>query len=195
MSLTKKDKEEIKRIVAEALDDIKAGQQALAEGNKAYEEEQAQFKDWEDNAIHLDCGITLAPEDYHDGARKFFTWDEAMEIEKKSNGKWRLPTPKEWMMICAELGTDEDGVFDAEVLEKNTGIKLNGWVWKGGMDDYREDPSGGSLDSQGTNGNYWSATAASTATNAYDLYFGSSYLHPQRADNKGYGFSVRCVAR
>lgn len=181
MSLTKKDKEEIKRIVAEA----------LAEGNKAYEEEQ--FKDWEDNAIYLDCGIVLAPEDYHEGERKFFNWDEAMEIEKKSNGKWRLPTPKEWMMICAELGTDEDGVFDVEALEKNTGMKRNGWVWGDDIDDYRENSSDGdTLLSQGTNGYFWSATAKS-GTHAYHLYFNSGNLNPQYNNFKGYGFAVRCV--
>ncbi|MBQ3409742.1 hypothetical protein IJG66_00045, partial [Candidatus Saccharibacteria bacterium] len=55
--------------------------------------------------------------------------------------------------------------------------------------------SGGSLNGQGTYGVYWSASATSTATNAYYLTFNASYLTPRYADNKGYGLTVRCVAR
>ena len=55
--------------------------------------------------------------------------------------------------------------------------------------------SGGSLNNQGTNGNYWSASATSTATNAYNLNFNASNLNPQNANNKGNGLTVRCVAR
>ncbi|MBQ6394607.1 hypothetical protein IJH97_02560, partial [Candidatus Saccharibacteria bacterium] len=54
--------------------------------------------------------------------------------------------------------------------------------------------NGGTLGRQGTTGYFWSATAKSD-TNAYYLIFNSGYLVPQSSNNKGYGFTVRCVAR
>ncbi len=53
---------------------------------------------------------------------------------------------------------------------------------------------GGTLDDQGTHGNFWSATAKS-GPRAYYLYFSSGGLHPQTYNIKGYGCTVRCVAR
>ena len=47
----------------------------------------------------------------------------------------------------------------------------------------------------GDSGQWWSATAYSTATNAYDLSFYTTYVNPQDSSNgKLYGFNVRCVA-
>ena len=43
----------------------------------------------------------------------------------------------------------------------------------------------------GTNGNYWSSTL-STATNAHRLNFNSTNMNVN-TNNKGNGFSVRCV--
>lgn len=186
MALTKKDREEIKSMI----ESVSKGPTNGEDG-----EFEDQMKMWEENAIRLACGITLAPEDYHEGERNFFTWDEAMEIEKQTGGKWRLPTPEEWMLICAERGTDENGVFFADILEENVDIALNGWVYDSDMDDYREGPTGGgSLYGQGTNGRFWSA-AAKDGTFAYNLAFNGSSLNPQYTSSKGSGFTVRCVAR
>ena len=46
---------------------------------------------------------------------------------------------------------------------------------------------------QGSYGVYWSSTAESSATGAYYLYFGTSYI-AQHSSTKGNGNSVRCVA-
>ncbi len=54
--------------------------------------------------------------------------------------------------------------------------------------------SDGTLVNQGTNGDFRSATAKSV-TNAYSLYFYSGHLDPQHNGSKGYGLSVRCIAR
>ena len=54
--------------------------------------------------------------------------------------------------------------------------------------------SGGTLDNQGTDGSFWSATAKSD-TYAYYLGFHSGGLDPQHGSNKGNGLTVRCVAR
>jgi uncharacterized protein (TIGR02145 family) len=53
--------------------------------------------------------------------------------------------------------------------------------------------SNGALNNRGTNGNFWSSAAYST-TNAHNLNFNSTNFNPQNGNNKGNGFSVRCVA-
>ena len=44
---------------------------------------------------------------------------------------------------------------------------------------------------RGSYGNYWSSTH-SNGNSAYNLYFDSSYIAPQRYDYRSYAFSVRC---
>ena len=53
--------------------------------------------------------------------------------------------------------------------------------------------SNGALNNRGTNGNFWSSVGYSS-TNAHNLNFNSSNFNPQNGNNKGNGFSVRCVA-
>ncbi|MBR2726000.1 hypothetical protein IKE87_01910, partial [Candidatus Saccharibacteria bacterium] len=53
--------------------------------------------------------------------------------------------------------------------------------------------SNGALNGRDTNGNFWSSVGYSSA-DAHYLDFLSSTFHPQGGDNKGHGFSVRCVA-
>ena len=47
---------------------------------------------------------------------------------------------------------------------------------------------------QGSNGYYWSSTVNSS-DHAYFLYLSALYVSPAGANNKGDGFSVRCIAR
>ncbi|MBR2709782.1 hypothetical protein IKE72_01745 [Candidatus Saccharibacteria bacterium] len=53
--------------------------------------------------------------------------------------------------------------------------------------------SNGVLYARGAGGYFWSSVGYS-ATGARDLNFYSTYFYPQNSDNKGSGFSVRCVA-
>ncbi|GEM_PF-6178877 len=54
--------------------------------------------------------------------------------------------------------------------------------------------NGHTLNNVGSNGYYWSATMNST-TNSYNLNMGSSgNTNPSNNNNRGNGFSVRCVA-
>ena len=53
---------------------------------------------------------------------------------------------------------------------------------------------GSSVNSRGSNGNYWSKSAYNDG-NAYRLYFLSSNVTPSGLYNKYYGFSVRCLAQ
>ena len=55
----------------------------------------------------------------------------------------------------------------------------------------------GNINNLGPYGNYWSSTASNTAS-AYGLYFYSTNVDPQNSNTlgyRGYGYSVRCVAR
>ena len=54
--------------------------------------------------------------------------------------------------------------------------------------------SNGTLYGRGSYGYYWEARVGN-ASNAYLLNFYSTNLGPQNASNKGYGFSLRCLAR
>ena len=119
--------------------------------------------------------IKVADRDYYeilpDGTKKTtFTWDEAMEIEKKTHGKWRIPTQAEWFAIVAAFGTDEDGCVTGETLAKN----LNLTTYEDGY------------------GFFWSSTANGDAY-ARNLYFNSTYANPQDNYNKVNDFTVRCV--
>ena len=53
----------------------------------------------------------------------------------------------------------------------------------------------GSLRNAGNNGNYWSSTANSSTSNAYNLNFNSGNVNPSNNNNRYNGFSVRCLAR
>ena len=54
--------------------------------------------------------------------------------------------------------------------------------------------SGGNLNYRGSNGYYWESRVGS-GTTAYGLGFYSTDLTPQYGNLKGYGFSLRCLAR
>ena len=54
--------------------------------------------------------------------------------------------------------------------------------------------SNGYINILGSIGLYWSSTAPTT-NNAYSLRFSGSSVDPQFNDRRGYGYSLRCVAR
>lgn len=184
-AFTKAEREEIKKLIQEALGSIVTG----ADKQK----DTPDFDDWKKRAIKSETtGLLIAPEDYYKGEKKYFTWDEAMEALEGT--PWRLPTAAEWMAICVEFGND-NGIVTAEKLEESLGLDMNGWVWNGNMEDYNKNYSNSSIECVGAYGHYWSASATSSAANAYTLTFDSGGVNPQDSDSKLHGFSVRCVAR
>lgn len=105
MSLTKKDKEEVAKIVVDTITTMQLGTKAIEEGNRNFELEQLDKK-WKDNGIKSEStGLIIAPEDVEIAGKTGFTWDEAMALEKE--GKipegWRLPTRHEWVMFVEEF--------------------------------------------------------------------------------------------
>lgn len=134
---------------------------------------------WEENGIVSKiAGVIIAPEDYVEGDKKHFTFDEALEIEKKLEDGWRLPTRSEWALICEEFG-QKDGKLDKSTLIHNLHLKQNGYI----MDNNHYDA--------GNLGYYWSSTALSS-TSAYTLYFYSN-VFPSITSARYNGLSVRCV--
>lgn len=128
------------------------------------------------------AGVEIAAEDYVEGDKKHFTWDEAIEAVKKLGNGWRLPTRKEWSLICEEFGCDEDGQLSGGLLAKNLNLKANGW----------KDRSG-SLYGSGTGGSWWSSTASNTTTRYYLNYDTSDGLYSGDYYSRYNGSSVRCV--
>ncbi len=54
--------------------------------------------------------------------------------------------------------------------------------------------SDGSLNNPDANGNYWSSSPYNSGdTNAGNLNFNASNVYPLNNNNRGNGFSVRCV--
>lgn len=178
MSLTKKDKEEIRQMIVEAI----KGQGMVA--NEEALDVLSQIKDWKENAIDTGMGFKLAPADLEIDGKEYFTWDEAKEIEEKylkPNG-WRLPTVGEFVMLYGKYGIDEDGEDDVEAFCEALKIEKKG---------YKD--SNGLLNLQDSYGVWWS-TAASSVSLAYALYMLSSNLNPQGNNFKAYGFALRCVS-
>lgn len=126
--------------------------------------------------------VLIAPEDYSEGDKKYFTYDEACAIEKKLDNGWRLPARQEWVLICEEFGT-KGGVYNVDTLMKNLGLGKNGLLYSG--DD---EPSYAGYD-----GYYWSSTPNGSSY-AYNLnFYGTSYIYPSYNHNRYYGLSVRLV--
>lgn len=128
------------------------------------------------------ANLLIAPEDYIEGEKKHFTYDEAMAIEKKLEDGWRLPTRHEWVLICEEFACGSNGRLDPKLLTKNLGLDKKGYV------------GNGSLNNVGSYGDYWSRTVNSgNSQGAYNLYFDSSDVYPADYGNRYLGFSVRLV--
>jgi uncharacterized protein (TIGR02145 family) len=105
---------------------------------------------------------------------------------------FRVPTRAQWG------GLFRDGTANGApgTATRNT------WTWTGNgftvgsslylpAAGYRN-VNGGSLGSLGTNGNYWSSTVNSA--NAHSLYLNIGNVNPGNSNDRGNGFSVRCIS-
>ena len=68
--------------------------------------------------------VEIAPEDYHEGDKTYFTWEEAMEAAKKLGDGWRLPTKDEWVLIDKEFADS-----DSKKIQKKLRLTLDGCYW------------------------------------------------------------------
>ena len=102
-------------------------------------------------------------------------------------GLWRLPRPAEFSELnsnCDHVWIDEDGVQGMRFTSRINGNA----IFFPAAGNY----SGTTLGYRGSGGLYWSASYSS-ATNAFNLGFGSSGVGPASGSFRRYGFSVRAV--
>lgn len=119
-----------------------------------------------------------------DGKKKYFTYNEAMEVQKNLEDRgWRLPTRSEWVLLCEEFGQDDDGLLSPKKLEENLRLIRGGYVHL----------NTGSLRDAGYGSLYWSATTYPNATDAYYLGFHRTNVYPSDYNARFLGFSVRLV--
>lgn len=128
--------------------------------------------------------VDIADRDYTEGSKKHFTFEEALEVEKKLKYTgWRLPTRSEWALICEEFG-QKDGALDAAQLMSALKLSLTGCV----------NPNGPYLSLAGIYGYYWSSTPySSSAYYAYHLNFNASGVYPSGISARYVGYSLRLV--
>lgn len=132
-------------------------------------------------AISKLAKVEIADRNYIEGDKEYFTFDEALEVEKKlKETGWRLPTRSEWVLICEEFG-QKDGELNSKTLQSNLKLEMLGWS------------NGDELIDCYLEGNYWSSTPYSSATRSYDLYFYASGVYPSNNLNRWYGFPIRLV--
>lgn len=123
--------------------------------------------------------VEIAPEDYREGDKDLFTWEEAMEAARKDGDGWRLPTKDEWGLIDKEFANG-----DSRKIQKKLGLALGGFFWAS--------PNTSGRVNQGSYGLYWSSTVRSDDY-TYGYYLDTSDTDPQDYFNKYYGYSVRLV--
>ena len=113
---------------------------------------------------------------------------------------WRLPNASQTDNIYNEFGRM---LYQAEITAKvSAGNNSVGYA-TGGFNKLRSNPyyfvrsgdiNGGTLDTPGVYGFYWSSTV-SNSIYAYFLRFTSADINPARSHLRSHGWSVRCVAR
>ena len=146
------------------------------------------FFAWKQDSFKTKSGLVFAPEDLYvidDQCRRmeyYFTWDEAMELERTvlRPAGWRLPTIEEWVMIIEEYK-------NSVRLRSALNMGCNGLISKKKLDIVPE--------CRGTCGYFWSSTPGGVHY-AHYMYFASSSVYPRHdfTLRDFYAFNVRCVS-
>ena len=97
---------------------------------------------------------------------------------------WQLPTSNnsnsgsfQALMNAYSIGNDSTKITQSPLYFHPSGFVRSGSLW-----------------SAGYNGLYWSSTAYSSSSNAYNLDFSSGAVYPSGSNNRYIGRSVRCLA-
>lgn len=138
--------------------------------------------------------------------RKFVEINQGVEEVSKQLSAWEkyskaMGAPPESSAVRAQasvrskshnplaIGEESDSTSGpvAQLHKKNCVIKREVISTLAG----NRNQSDGSLNNQGSNGNYWSSSVS--GGNALNLNFNSGGVNPANANNRANGFSVRCV--
>lgn len=125
--------------------------------------------------------VGIADKDYTEGDKKHFTFEEALEVEKKMEGTgWRLPTRHEWALICEEFANGEDDKLKPKLLEEKLGLGKYGHC----IED--------EVCSSGEIAYYWSRSSRNSSY-AFYLAFNDVNAWPSGYSYRHYGRSLRLV--
>ena len=138
----------------------------------------------------VDNTVSDSTYDAHFLIGNFYQWNAATAGTGGTINSYANATdsicPKGWRLPTSRSG----GEFNTLVGDLNSTTITQA--------PYYFNPSGlvhsGSLWGAGVNGCYWSSTAYSSTSTAYDLSFYSGRVNPSLSDYRYYGQSVRCLA-
>ena len=154
------------------------------------------------NPVYPDSNVSQALAGDHGLSGNYYNWTATLASNNsaKATGDpvnsicpkgWRLPniTNKEFGNLLVQYG----------IIETNTSqTYLDGGFAKMGTTPLYLVRGGsvinGSMDYSGSRGRYWSSTFLN-GSDAYRLGFSSSIVYPQDNGSRGYGYSIRCVAK
>jgi len=108
---------------------------------------------------------------------------------------YRVPSQAEWTAVNTYNTVSRTGTFTSGTTEYGSALHYGPdastkslTLPAAGSRDY----TSGALGYRGGSGIYWSSTEY--GSDAYALYFNSSFVSPANSFNRSYGFSVRCIA-
>ncbi|MBF0576002.1 FISUMP domain-containing protein [Dysgonomonas sp. GY617] len=143
--------------------------------------------------------ISSSPFDWRSGGGNTSRWGNGTQDENVPKAEndpcpagWKVPSQKQWASIFRGGTTSgAPSTASANTWTWNTsGYKVGDALFlpAGG---YRE-RVGGALSDLNSFGYYWSSTV--NGTNSYRLLFTGSTISPAVANNRSYGYSIRCVS-
>ena len=155
---------------------------------------ETQPKDYYDWSTYKWCNGSYDTQTKYNTYSSYGTVDNKTTLELSDDaarahwgGSWSMPTKAEQDELrnnCSWEWTTQNGVNGYTVTGPNgNSIFLPA---AGCRDD-------SSLNDAGSYGDYWSLRSSSTTASNF-LNFGNTLLNPQNANDRGYGFAVRCVA-
>lgn len=119
-------------------------------------------------------------------------WGSTKTIYDPCPAGWRVPDGGNygvWKTAgITSIGSHPYDRSNEGILVKSPASSPSTWYPAAGCRSYQD----GSLDSVGTNGNFWSVTPRGDLY-AYILYFGEASLMPTLDTQRAFGLSVRCV--
>ena len=114
------------------------------------------------------------------------------KVKFKHFSGWRLPSNSGsgsfYNLVLLYLGREGDtsGLEEADAALQFAPLEFTRtgyYLWSSAV-----------LGSRGSGGYFWSSRSYSS-TRSYNLLFYSTYVGPQAGDDRGRGFSLRCLAR